>query len=79
MPEFSVQHEELIMHCNWSRNYSGHVVLSGRVRGFQRLRCDMTATFNKHPDRFNKECTDVALNRLRQIAPEYQAANTEAS
>lgn len=70
--QFSIQIDSplLIMHCHVIRSRAGHVVLSGTVRGQERLRCDMTTTYDKHPDRFAKECQDVAWNRLRQIAAE---------
>lgn len=77
---FSVQHGSvadktlLVMHCAVSKNRVGHVVLSGRVNGEERLRCDMSTTYREHPDRFARECEGVALDRLRQIAREQQCA-----
>lgn len=82
---FSVQHGSvadkslLVMHCTVSRNHVGHVVLSGRVNGEERLRCDMSTTYREHPDRFARECESVALNRLREIAVEMSRALAEDS
>ena len=82
---FSIQHGSaadktlLVMHCTVSKNRIGHVVLSGRVNGEERLRCDMSTTYREHPDRFTRECESVALNRLKEIAAEMSKALAEDS
>lgn len=65
MQEVEQNGHKLVYHVQ--RNRSGHVVLLGYFNHEERLRCDMTTTFNKHPDRFRDECKQVALNRLSQI------------
>jgi hypothetical protein len=70
MQTFSVESNGQVMLCNVVRSRGGHVSLRGSLNGEERLQCDMTTTFDRHPDRFARECRDVALNRLRQIQKE---------
>jgi len=70
MSQLTFERNGLVMTCGVIKRRDGHVVLTGRVNGEERLRCDMSTTYHKHPDRFAAEVKDVALHRLAQIERE---------